>query len=184
MLYYTGIGSRKTPRDILEQMNEIAMLLADRNWILRSGGAPGADTAFESGCSVVKGKKEIFLPWKNFNNNNSNLYNVSQTAEAVSCKIWNETFPDSWKHIRRPVQLLMSRNVHQILGEKLKEPSSFVICWTPDGVETQQKRSGKTGGTGQAIALANNIGIPVFNLFNAPALEKLFKFIEHLTQGS
>ena len=48
-MIYTGIGSRKTPPGILAQMSELAAFLARSGWVLRSGGAPGAD--FPETCS-------------------------------------------------------------------------------------------------------------------------------------
>lgn len=36
--YYTGIGSRKTPIEILDFMTEIAIYLNKKKYILRSGG--------------------------------------------------------------------------------------------------------------------------------------------------
>lgn len=46
MKYYTGIGSRQTPKDILKLMEDIAFKLAQKGYILRSGAAGGADTAW------------------------------------------------------------------------------------------------------------------------------------------
>jgi hypothetical protein len=48
--YYAGIGSRETPSDVCSQMTELAKQLDAENWILRSGGAKGADSAFENGA--------------------------------------------------------------------------------------------------------------------------------------
>src|SRR5690606_12262312 len=70
MKYYTGIGSRETPKDILCLMVEVARKLSHLGWILRSGGAEGADTAFEIGA-LDKGAivlPEIYIPWVGFNN--------------------------------------------------------------------------------------------------------------------
>ena len=39
-----------------------------------------------------------------------------------------------------------------------------MLCWTPDGAETETGYN--TGGTGQAIRLAIQQGIPVINMFN------------------
>ena len=55
--FYAGIGSTKTPKHIQEIMTEIARLLEIQRYTLRSGGATGADTAFENG---VNHRKEIF----------------------------------------------------------------------------------------------------------------------------
>lgn len=64
--YYTGIGSREAPEHILNYISVAASHMANNNFILRSGGASGSDSAFEFGCDKVNGKKEIYLPWKNF----------------------------------------------------------------------------------------------------------------------
>lgn len=49
----------------------------------------------------------------------------------------------------------MARNSYQILGPDLRTPADFVVCWTPDGSETEDQRTPLTGRTGQAIALAD-----------------------------
>ena len=59
-MFYTGVGSRKTPKDVLELMVKIAIKAAQNGYTLRSGGAEGADKAFEHGCDMVKGPKEIY----------------------------------------------------------------------------------------------------------------------------
>lgn len=58
MKIYAGIGSRKTPKKILEQMRNISSFLAKEGYTLRSGGADGADSAFEDGCDLVLGEKK------------------------------------------------------------------------------------------------------------------------------
>lgn len=53
-LLYAGIGSRETPRSILDLMTAIARKLEALGYTLRSGGATGADTAFEEGVERLK----------------------------------------------------------------------------------------------------------------------------------
>lgn len=48
--YYTGVGSRKTPAHIMEIMRDLGRKLCSEGWGLRSGGASGADQAFEHGA--------------------------------------------------------------------------------------------------------------------------------------
>ena len=67
-MFYTGIGSRDTPDEVLRWFKIYADVLAELGFTLRSGAAPGADAAFEEGCDRVDGKKEIYLPWKGFQN--------------------------------------------------------------------------------------------------------------------
>ena len=61
MGYYAGVGSRETPLDVLKTMWKIGNYLATKGYTLRSGGAKGADTAFENGCDSVIGSKEISM---------------------------------------------------------------------------------------------------------------------------
>jgi predicted Rossmann fold nucleotide-binding protein DprA/Smf involved in DNA uptake len=54
---YAGIGSRSTPPETLPLIESIAARLAEKGWVLRSGGADGADSAFEKGCDQKQGTK-------------------------------------------------------------------------------------------------------------------------------
>lgn len=177
-MIYTGIGSRDTPKSVLQCMFALALGLAKHGHTLRSGGAPGADTWFERGCDEGGGMKEIYLPWKNFQKNPSPLHGVSQAAIDIAEDVWNKTRTTEFKYLKRPVKLLMGRNVYQIVGTTLDTPTDFVICWTPDGCIDASDRRPKTGGTGQAIAHASNLGIPIFNLQREYALDELMNFIE------
>ena len=163
-MIYTGIGSRKTPEDILQRMRWYAHALARMNATLRSGGAPGADSAFEEGCRRATGYPiaelmEIYLPWKGFNHNPSPLHNISKAALEYAADIYGPR----WQYLKRPVKNLMARNIYQVLGENLDTPSDCVVCWTPDGCISAGDRSAKTGGTGQAITCAYELDIPIFN---------------------
>lgn len=151
MKKYAGIGSRKTPQDVLEKMSKIAEHLAKHNWLLRSGGAEGADLAFEIGCDKAQGKKEIFLPWRGFNKSASILYTQSNDALILA-----STIHPAWNYLSYGAKKLHARNTHQVLGQDLKDPVDVVICWTPNGKET--------GGTATAIKLAKQYKIKVINL--------------------
>lgn len=147
--FYTGVGSRQTPEKILSHMTSMAKTLSDKGYILRSGGADGADTAFENGAF----SKEIYLPWKGFNNNTSQLYDVCE--EAI--KLAKDLHPKG-NSLRESVLRLHARNCYQVLGKDLNTPSEFLICWTVGGEAI--------GGTATAIRLAERWGIPVINLGN------------------
>jgi hypothetical protein len=169
-MFYAGIGSRKTPPDMLAKMKRVAARLEKLGYTLRSGGADGADSAFAAGC----GKKEIYLPWDGFNGVKQEsghtriVSEPSQDAEIIASLVH-----PAFGRLTAPVKKLMARNSHQILGHDLRTPVDFVVCWTPDGAESGGERSRDTGGTGQAIALASMWGIPVFNLARGDALERL-----------
>lgn len=164
MIYYAGIGSRETPKEMLEHFDYIASVLANKEFTLRSGGAKGADSAFENGCDRVKGLKEIFLPWRGFENSTSQLYNVSNEAMKIAA-----TYHPYWYNLSQGAQKLQARNSYQVLGYDLNTPSNFVICYTKGGKGS--------GGTGQAIRIAKANNIPVFDFGADGTGERLQEFI-------
>lgn len=158
--YYAGIGSRQTPLETMAFMRFFAWTLAKEDWILRSGGAEGADSAFEEGCDDGGGEKEIFLPWQGFNKKKG-----FTKPETWAYEIAEKNHP-AWDRLTDGGRALHARNVHQVLGWAVSGPQSeFVICWTPRG-------SGR-GGTGQAIRIAEAYYIPIFDLGKEDAMERL-----------
>ena len=156
--FYTGVGSRKAPQDILMLIKQTAAFLSHEGWILRSGGADGCDTAFERGAT----KSQIFY-----------AKDANKEALAIAAK-----YHPSWDRLSPFVKNLHGRNVFQVLGRDLKTPSRFLICWTPDGCKSHKERTTKTGGTGTAISIASENNIPVFNLKNVEDLNKVIKQID------
>lgn len=165
--FYAGIGSRATPNDILKEMEEMAQYLEKQGYILRSGGAPGADTAFEAGAI----NKEIYLPWKGFNNHPGGIYPPTEEAFNIA-----SFYHPKWPFLTQGAQKLHARNVHQILGRDCNTPSAFVLCWTPGGSEAPDD---KRGGTGQAIRVANGYKICVVNMFDRLWETELWKVLKH-----
>ena len=172
MNFYAGIGSRKTPDKMLHYMRKVAHRLSVRGFVLRSGAADGADSAFEAGCLESNGPAEIWLPWPGFNGheNTGFLPSPEHFTEA-------EKLHPAWSRLSRGPRALHARNVGQVLGRDLKTPVAFVLAWTPDGCETEATRSKDTGGTATAIVLASRLGIPVFNLANEDAKDRLSEFV-------
>lgn len=148
-MFYAGIGSRETPPSVLAEMTNIATSLEVQGFILRSGAAPGADEAFEVGALD---KKRIYLPWKGFNESDGIVCGRHIKLRTIAAK-----FHPYWNYLTEPAKMLMTRNTAQVLGlEPEWKPSLFVVCWTPEG------KGG--GGTGQAIRIARDYKIPVYDL--------------------
>jgi hypothetical protein len=157
---YTGVGSRSTPQDVLRQMESVGRQLAASRLTLRSGGADGADMAFERGCDSRYGDKEIYLPWKYFNKNTSRLFVIPEVAFDIAA-----TLHLRFQYLKAPVKKLHARNVLQVLGQDVATPTGVVICWTPNGAIV--------GGTATAIKLAIELDIPVVNMAKEGWLKEL-----------
>ena len=158
MKYYTGVGSRNTPTDILNLMTKISIKLDSFGYVLRSGGALGADSAFEKGTN----KKEIFH---------------AKDANKEAIKIAKQFHP-KWDCCSSYAKKLHGRNSFQVLGKNLMTPSKFLICWTPDGCCSHSERTIQTGGTGTAISIADYYNIPIINL----SLNTHYKLFEHFVK--
>lgn len=149
--YYAGIGSRQTPLQTLLSMTTVAQLLSNKGYVLRSGGAIGADQAFEKGAG---NHCEIFLP------------RPDAPVWTMICTMHYHPNPDA---LSVNAWQLMNRNAMQILGRDGDTPVDFVVCWTKDGKAS--------GGTGQAIRIAKSLDIPVYNLYNNNEVSELANLI-------
>jgi hypothetical protein len=187
-LFYAGIGARVTPAHMLNIMSHVAKHLFTEGWTLRTGAGGGADTVFEQAVDQiayeqgVNARKEIYLPWKGFNNSTSYLHPghipFSDQETAFTAR-----FHPAWDRCTPAAQRLHTRNTRIMLGhpslhgEKVR-PVRFVVCWT-EGGKVQ-------GGTGQALRIAQALNIPVFNLgsaTNTAELEAMIHEIERLQQA-
>ena len=157
--YYTGIGSRETPPEICSLMSKIAIYLLNEDYILRSGGADSADSAFSS--KILEDKKQIFIPWKGFNNNYNYKYPLTTEAYKMA-----EKFHPAWDKCSNGAKKLHTRNIYQVLGYDLNSPSEFIVCWTKGGR--------MVGGTAQALRVSQEYNIKIYNL----AIEKDKKYWE------
>lgn len=193
MSYYTGVGSRETPDDILEVMQQLGKKLADNHWVLRTGGAKGADQAFELGWvqHVQENKQftkaEIYLPWDGYEKHARDamfgcnilpdlddefLYLVAESMAEQLHPAWNVNKEDGSPIVTAGAKKMHRRNVYQVLGRDLKTPSSMLVAWTK-----LTKQGAPKGGTATAIKLATNHGIPCYNLNKPEDLEKIQKYL-------
>lgn len=152
-------------------MIDIAKYLASSGWTLRSGGARGADTAFEAGAISNNGKKHIYLPQSPFNNHRVGGDNFLLTPDEKRLAR-NELSFDILTHFDKMKPFAKNahaRNYFQIHGRKPEKKSQMIIYWCEEDGMGQP-----TGGTRTAVLLAREAGIPDFNLkHKAVALEVL-----------
>jgi hypothetical protein len=160
------IGHRDAPPEILNKITQIAEFFAKKGWVLRSGGADGVDSAAELGFNNAVGGKEIYLPWKGFNENESLL----EWSKAN----WDEAskFHPNWENLKGAVRQLHARNMAIILGLDNNNPSDIIVAYTRNGEEV--------GGTATGLRCAAAHEVPIFNLGSKTGLIKLRKFCKTL----
>ena len=150
---YAGIGSRQTPAPMLERMTEMAQQLFSRNWILRSGGADGADTAFAKGAGRYK---DIFRPLKYPTEGSMNVAAVHHPA---------------WDKCNVYAKRLLARNAQIILGENLDDPVEFVAFWRPNV---------NRGGTLHSLRIAATYKIPTYDVEQIENLDEWYDLVASL----
>ena len=177
---YAGIGSRSTPQSVLETFRQIASTLAQDGWTLSTGGCRGADQAFVDGVLQGGGKARVFLPWDSYEwdwrsgllRGCSMVPNVGKHRGQIEIRNAAKLSPRRFKKglesverfhpwptcLSQAARSLQARNWHICFPREEPfdtEPVSFIICWTPKGEIC--------GGTGQALRIAKEYGIEVFN---------------------
>ncbi len=168
----TGIGSRKTPQEFLELFEELGQEARERDWWIRSGHADGADYAFELGATT---RCIVYLPWVGFNKEKPLLGN------AVAHPLKDEVLEIVYKHeeyakkLSDPIKLIKSRNVYQVLGMDLQSPSNVVVCWTEEGEVIS--------GTGLAIKIAMDHGIPIVNVGDYDTKKNFNNIMQEIAAG-
>ena len=158
--YYSGVGSRNTPFEITNVMTDIASLLEEKGYILRSGHANGADLAFENGVYDKRNMK-IYLPYEGFNGGRSSNDGFIYVEDDITNEDYVRAYESLKYHPKKykmthSTKIMMIRNYFQVHGINNEPSSMFNICWTEDGK--------MVGGTAQSIRLCNAANIPVYNL--------------------
>jgi hypothetical protein len=96
-------------------MEDIGEALAREGWLLRSGAATGADSAFERGADRVRGDKEIFIPWKGFDGRRKTERGVllaPALPKASEAMILAGRHHPNWAKLSQGARLLQARTVH------------------------------------------------------------------------
>lgn len=195
--YLTGIGSREAPAEVLQLARELGAVFYSMGYTMRSGGASGMDSAFESGVldhpgysadglAFLQPPMEIYLPWngfepikgelKKFHNPHAGYINANTLAtyaqaQAYACTIHplGDKLRDDW---HRGSFALHTRNVFQILGQDLNSLSKAVYFWALPASNGTVK-----GGTNTAVAIAKERGIPRMNLADPIVFKIVSQFV-------
>lgn len=200
MPYYTGIGSRETPHEVLDLMEDAGYRLARIGYTLRSGKAFGADSAFQAGAQRFHKESkyyqtpysiaEVYIPWEGFKGGEglTDIYDIPLTTidnhhplQIGSRQKLVKEVHGGWDKLSQGAKKLHERNVHQIFGQKILgdhyEKSKFVIYYSPE-----TKAGNPRGGTATCVNIAKKEGVSVLNLLHKSNREILGRFLRDLEE--
>lgn len=169
MTFYRPVavfGNKDFPERLVPVLERMLEKLNKFGYTARCSGRDAIDAVVERNPI----KKEVHLPWKNFNEKNSPFTFTSDRARAVA----KQFFP-MYDGVKLGVQTFLATNVRVLMGKNVVSPALFAICWTEDGVESAKEKTSRTGFSGHPIAVASSLGIPIFNL-EKPDAEQRFNF--------
>lgn len=165
-VYITGIGIRnldermdKAIRGIMKAFSSIDG--KDFSFILRSGGARGADTAFETSFSgrIISYRADSSHTAKGMD---AIAYSEDPVAEELVMRLHPN--PGAVSRLPEYSRKLLYRDAWQIIGSPGKDRrlSDFVIAAWPIGTTMKT-----------ALLVAKNQGVPVFNVSDPADMERL-----------
>ena len=187
---YAGIGSRRTPDAVLAAMANLAETLGRLGCVLSTGGADGADRAFETGALRTDAPVIVHAPWSGYNGYRPGREPESDIDVRVpgpDDTVRDERYTDlarrhhpAWERCGRGARALFVRNVAILAGalgaDRVALPVLAAVAYTPNG-----RADGRdAGGTGHTLRIAAELGVPAINVSprtppadNAAALERV-----------
>ena len=171
---YAGVGSRRTPPEVLAAMADIAQTLGDAGTALSTGGADGADKAFETGALRTDAPITVHTPWPGYNgyrpgrDPETDIDIVHpESAETIDGHSYADLAREHhpyWNRCGRGARALFVRNVSILAGALDDDggtlPVRAVIAYTPNGLPVGRE----AGGTGHTLRTAASLDIPCVNL--------------------
>ena len=171
---YAGVGSRRTPPDVLAAMRDIAQTLGAAGIALSTGGADGADKAFETGALTTDAPITVHTPWPGYNGYRPGRQpeteidvvhpNAAATVQGHGYADLAREHHPYWNRCSRGARALFLRNVSILAGALNDDgetlPVRAVIAYTPNGLPVGRE----AGGTGHTLRTAAALEIPCLNL--------------------
>lgn len=186
---FTCIGSRGTPKEINQLLEDICYELFRLGFIGVSGGCDeGPDNSLTNALIRaiedfgIKGvlMAEIYIPWRK-----ARKLTHGELGEAVINAQYLDNYPEArwiaekihpaWDKMQDSGRDLHSRNPYQILRHDLESPTGMVITYCP-----KTKSGNYKGGTATALTLAEAWFVPVVNAYLPNDLKRLRDMLEKL----
>lgn len=168
-------GNYGAPEQLVPLIREIADLLRQHGYEIRISAMDGFDKLV---LDNVPGA-EIHLPWKDFNQ----VQNAFSTFNSDECKEFAKRYMPDWSTVKESHQAFFAKNARLVLGKTCKQPCQISIIWSEDGVEGPANRGPRSAHAGHIAAISHAMNIPVINISNPNAVQRLRQFLEGNRNG-
>jgi hypothetical protein len=152
---YALLLDNKTPEDVIARVATVIKKLEKQGYTLRTS----INSPILKGLEAQVTRKEIYLPWKDFENHTSELCWSTPRSDAIA-----QQAQPAYNSLNKGVKKILSMNARVICGNKMVSPCLFLLTWSLDGAENEGNVRSTTGFMGHPITIASRLGVPVINL--------------------
>ena len=161
---------KDTPDGVLREIATVCREMDDRGFTVR-WHSPGKGKMDQNHLIDNVKKKEIVLPWKDFDKDDGAMtgdYFVNVRGTALAKKLLF-----GYDNMSEFVQKINTHEIHMAMGKFCGERALCLLTWTPDGCQRHTDASKETGYRRSMIRICNIYGIPVFNFQRESAKDQL-----------
>ena len=172
LIYYIGVGASYAPSNVVSTMYKLGCRFAELGYGLRTLDNSEIDRAIRKGCQDSCGKVTVYVPWQK--NNNDNVLYVKPTQESYShCDRMNPAF----EKMHMQTKAIKARIANLLFGNDTEIAAKFIVCWSKDAAENISSITKETGEISDVLEMKPTYSMPVFNLQNSDAMQRLGELI-------
>lgn len=163
-------GNYNAPENIVDAIREFGDLIQKSGYVIRASSMNGFDKMVMDNFRDA----EFHIPWKGF----GDCTNPKSSYDSDQCKEFAKRYLPEWSSLKESHQAFWGKNVRLVLGKNLDAHAYAAVVWSDDGVEGPSNRGQRSGHAGHVAALCHACGIPVININNPNAIQRLRDIIE------
>lgn len=176
---FTIASFGEVPGETIVLIDQLSKSLHSKGFTFRFDGHI-RDKASTAGYKACKDRSETYLPWKSFNKEvTPKLTRPSEKAYGYASGLHTK-----FNDLPPTVRAMLARNIHVVMGDECNTPVNLCIIYTADGAETKQDiKYATTGNMAFFIYACEALDIPVFNLKNDSAKERIVEFLNSMIKN-
>lgn len=163
-------GNKGMPEQFMPILMRMCGLLKQHGFVIRTGWSEGTEQMLAKAMHDC----ELYTPWKL----KEGPQNVFSSWASDESKEFAKRFCPEWGTLKDHMQAVYSKNARLVLGKKVNSPCQLTIIWSEDGVEGNSTRTPRSGHAGHIASMSRAMSIPVININNPDAEQRLIKFLE------
>ena len=166
------MGNENFPPDIVPKLERVIRAIEAKNVIVRAAPIRGLSKVAQETAA----KPELHIPFKNFDNiENPASYFTTEYCSALATRY----IPDVDK-LPMVIKAIYTSLPRLVFGKNLDKPAQLAIIWSEDGCQKPAEITMRSGFSGHVLKLCASSGIPVINLQQPDAEQRVMQFLEAL----